>query len=48
MRQEFFSLKINTSGQRLYEFTDKCINWIEENSLKNGIFGPLMELAPLI
>ena len=37
MRQEFFSLKINTSGQRLYEFTDKCINWIEENSLKNGI-----------
>ncbi len=37
MRQEFFNLKINTYGQKLYEFTNSCINWIEENKLKNGI-----------
>ena len=37
MRQEFFNLKINTSGQRLYEFTDQTLNWIEKNNFKNGI-----------
>ncbi len=37
MRQEFFSLKINTDGQKLYEFTEKSINWIETNKFKNGI-----------
>jgi len=37
MRQEFFNLKVNTSGQRLYEFTDESINWIENNKFKNGI-----------
>jgi len=37
MRQEFFNLKVNTSGQRLYEFTDESINWIEKNKFKNGI-----------
>ena len=26
MRQEFFNLKINTSGQRLYDFTKESIN----------------------
>ncbi len=37
MKQEFFDLKINTNGQKLYEFTDKTINWIKKNSLRNGI-----------
>ena len=37
MRQEFFNLKVNTSGQRLYEFTVESINWIEKNKFKNGI-----------
>ena len=37
MKQEFFNLKINTVGQRLYEFTDQTIQWINKNNLKNGI-----------
>ena len=37
MKQEFFDLTINTSGQRLYEFTDQIIDWIKINNLKNGI-----------
>ena len=37
MRQEFYNLKINTNGQRLYEFTDQTLNWIEKNNFKNGI-----------
>ena len=37
MKQEFFNLKINTNGQRLYEFTDQTLNWIEKNNFKNGI-----------
>ena len=37
MRQEFHNLQINTNGQRLYEFTDKTINWIEKNNFKDGI-----------
>ena len=37
MKQEFFNLKINTDGQRLYEFTDQTIQWINKNNLKNGI-----------
>ena len=37
MKQEFFDFKINTNGQKLYEFTDNVINWIKENNLKNGI-----------
>ena len=37
MKQEFYNLKINTNGQRLYEFTDQTINWIENNNFKNGI-----------
>ena len=35
--QEFYNLKINTSGQKLYEFTDKTIQWIKKNNFKNGI-----------
>ena len=37
MKQEFFNLKINTVGQKLYEFTDKTIQWIKKNNFKNGI-----------
>ena len=37
MKQEFFNLQINTNGQKLYEFTDQTLNWINENNLKNGI-----------
>ena len=37
MKQNFFDLKINTNGQKLYEFTDQAINWIKKNDFKNGI-----------
>ena len=37
MKQEFYNLKIDTDGQRLYEFTDQTLNWIEKNNFKNGI-----------
>ena len=32
MRQNFFNLVVNTSGQRLYEITDQTIEWIEKNN----------------
>ena len=37
MKQDFFNLKINTAGQRLYEFTDQTIKWINKNNFKNGM-----------
>ena len=37
MKQEFYNLKINTNGQRLYEFTDQTLDWIKKNNFKNGI-----------
>jgi secondary thiamine-phosphate synthase enzyme len=37
MKQEFFNLQINTYGQKLYEFTDQTLDWINENNFKNGI-----------
>ena len=37
MKQEFFNLQINTNGQKLYEFTNQTIKWIQENQFKNGI-----------
>ena len=37
MKQEFFNLQINTNGQKLYEFTDQTVDWINENNFKNGI-----------
>jgi len=37
MKQEFFNLQIDTNGQKLYEFTDQTLNWINENNFKNGI-----------
>ena len=37
MKQEFYNLQINTNGQKLYEFTDQTIQWINENHLINGM-----------
>ena len=37
MKQEFYDLRINTNGQRLYEFTDKINELIKKNSFTNGI-----------
>ena len=37
MKQEFFNLKINTNGQKLYIFTEDLVNWIKTNDFKNGI-----------
>ena len=37
MKQEFYNLKINTAGQKLYEFTDQTIHWIKKNNFKKGM-----------
>ena len=37
MIQKFFTLEVKTNGQKLYEFTDKTLNWIKDSKLKNGI-----------
>ena len=37
MKQEFYNLKINTNGQKLYEFTEETIEWVNKNNFKNGI-----------
>ena len=37
MKQQFFNLKISTTGQRLYEFTDQTIQWINNNKFKDGM-----------
>ena len=37
MKQEFYNLEITTNGQKLYEFTNETIEWINKNNFKNGI-----------
>ena len=37
MKQEFFNLRINTNGQKLYDFTDYTIEWIKKNRFKDGM-----------
>ena len=37
MKQEFFNLIIKTNGQKLYEFTDQTVEWINRNRFNNGI-----------
>ena len=37
MRQEFFNLELKTNGQKLYEFTDQTIDWVNKNNFNNGI-----------
>ena len=33
MKQEFFNLKVKTSGQKLYEFTYQTDNWVKKITL---------------
>lgn len=37
MIQKFYTLEIKTTGQKLYEFTDKTIEWVNKLNFKNGI-----------
>ena len=37
MRQEFFTLELVTNGQKLYEFTENTLHWINDLNLKNGL-----------
>ena len=37
MIQKFFNLKVSTNGQKLYEFTDKTLEWIKKNQFNNGL-----------
>ena len=37
MKQKFYNLKINTNGQKLYDFTDQTLEWIKKNDFKTGI-----------
>tara|TARA_Y100000590_G_scaffold92623_1_gene104803 strand:- start:218 stop:637 length:420 start_codon:yes stop_codon:yes gene_type:complete len=37
MIQKFFTLCIKTNGQRLYDFTNETIDWINKLEVKNGI-----------
>jgi len=37
MKQKFFEFKIDTDGQKLYEFTNQIIDWIKKDKFKNGI-----------
>ena len=37
MIQEFYTLEITTTGQKLYEFTNKTIEWVNKLNFKNGI-----------
>ena len=37
MKQEFYNFQINTNGQKLYEFTNDTIQWINKNNFKNGM-----------
>ena len=37
MKHEFFNFRINTNGQKLYEFTRETIDWVKKKKFKNGI-----------
>ena len=37
MKQEFYNLQIKTNGQKLYEFTNQTMEWINNNNFKNGM-----------
>ena len=37
MKQKFYNLEINTDGQKLYEFTNQTVEWINENKFQNGM-----------
>ena len=37
MIQKFFTLELKTNGQKLYEFTQNTIDWINKYNFTNGI-----------
>ena len=37
MKQVFNEIKVNTKGQGLYEFTEKTIEWLSNQQIKNGM-----------
>ena len=37
MKQAFHEIKINTTGQGLYDFTNKTISWLKKQSINNGM-----------
>ena len=37
MIQKFYTLEVMTNGQRLYDFTNRTKEWINDSKLKNGI-----------
>ena len=37
MIQKFFTLEVKTNGQKLYEFTQNTVDWINKYNFKNGI-----------
>jgi len=37
MEQTFHEIKIKTKGQGLYNFTDKTLDWLNAQRIKNGI-----------
>ena len=37
MQQIFHEIKITTTGQGLYDFTDQTINWVNKQKISNGI-----------
>ena len=37
MIQKFHNLTLQTNGQKLYDFTNKTLEWIKKNNFKNGI-----------
>ena len=37
MQQLFHEIKINTTGQGLYDFTDKTISWVSNQKIRDGI-----------
>ena len=38
MKQEFLNFKINTDGQKLYEFTNATIDWVKKKKFKEQKF----------
>ena len=45
MIQKFFNLKLSTNGQKLYEFTEKTLEWIKKNQFNNGLIKILADAA---
>ena len=37
MIQKFYNLTLQTNGQKLYDFTNKTLEWIKKNNFENGI-----------